>query len=172
VSGRHTPPRGDGEVTFTIVAAGSFHADVLAALHATCFPRAWDEAAFATLLASPGVAASLALAADETPVGFLLTRAVADEAEILTIGVLPSLRGRGAARALLADGLSRLGASGVRTVWLEVAASNAAAQALYARFGFHSTGRRLGYYEAAGGAREDALLLRRVLGFAPAPPRG
>ena len=48
----------------------------------------------------------------------------------------------------------------LRTLFLEHAAGNEAAGALYGRFGFSRIGRRRAYYERRGGGREDAITLR------------
>lgn len=133
---------------------------VLAALHAEAFDAPWDDSAFASLLASPGV-----FAVHEAD-GFILMRAVADEAEILTLAVRPSARRAGLGRRLTEAAVVRSAALGARDIFLEVAEGNAAARALYERMGFVETGRRRGYYSYADGRREDALSLRLNL-----PPR-
>ncbi len=125
----------------------------LAKLHATCFAEAWDEAALTSLLAGPGVGTLLAKSA-EGPVGLLIYRVVADEAEILTLGVDPNLRRRGAGKALL-EGLLSLP---LKTLFLEVASDNADAIGLYTQAGFKQVGLRKAYYALTG---EDALVLRR-----------
>lgn len=133
-----------------IIQAGPAHAAALAAMHGLVFTQEpWDEAAFAALLGQAGV---LALIYGQA--GFIMLRAVLDEAEVLTIGVLEKRRGIGA--ALLAEGLRRLQKNGVRVVHLEVAASNAPARALYEKQGFVTGGLRKAYYNNGG----DALLLR------------
>jgi ribosomal-protein-alanine acetyltransferase len=132
---------------------------VLAKLHAVCFDEAWDEAALSTLLASPGCGALLAHSA-EGPVGLLVYRCVADEAEILTLGVDPNLRRRGAGRALLDALITSLQIFKIRTLFLEVASSNHDAIALYTRAGFAQAGLRKAYYARTG---DDALILRRAL---------
>jgi ribosomal-protein-alanine N-acetyltransferase len=131
-------------------------AEALAALHAAAFPpaQAWGADAFARLLALPGVFGCLA--AGE---GFALLRAVLDEAEILTIAVVPGSRRRGLGAALLAAGLAGAAARGARACFLEVAAGNLAARGLYAASGFAAVGRRARYYEDGA----DALVLRRAL---------
>jgi [ribosomal protein S18]-alanine N-acetyltransferase len=63
-----------------------------------------------------------------------------------------------ALRDLISCALGR----GTRALWLEVRASNAAALALYQRFGFQQTGRRRDYYPAVKG-REDAVLMNLTL---------
>ena len=98
-----------------------------------------------------------------TLVGFILSRIVEGEAEILSIAVARSRRGRGLARLLLNLHLRRLAGLGVRAVFLEVDEDNAAASRLYARGGFHEVGRRPGYYPRANGQTSMALVLRRDL---------
>lgn len=129
--------------------------DEMSALHARGFPtcRAWSGAEIAALIAAPG---GFALTADH---GFALGRAVAGEAELLTIAVDPAHRRRGAGRVLLAAFEAEAARRGAGAAFLEVAADNAAAIALYAAAGWRETGRRRGYYAARGGARVDALIM-------------
>lgn len=130
----------------------------VARLHAVCFgAEAWSERAFADLLAGTGVAGLMAPGAAD-PVGAILIRTVADEAEILTLCVDPAARRRGLG-ALLTGAAARLAAAaGAEALHLEVAADNLAAQALYLALGFRPVGRRPRYYARPGGA-VDALLL-------------
>jgi ribosomal-protein-alanine N-acetyltransferase len=93
--------------------------------------------------------------------GFILSRLVLDEAEILSIAVAPTQRGRGLARQLLDINLRRLAALGARSVFLEVEEGNVSARRLYHRAGFHDIARREAYYPASRGSA--ALVLRRDL---------
>lgn len=155
-----------------LVAAGPAHAAVLATLHAACFDDAWDEAAFAGLLATPGTRALIAIADGGAPIsvlggggpplGFVMIRQAADEVEILTIGVLPAARRGGVAALLLGGGLADARHAGAATAFLEVAVDNAAARAFYTAQGFTEVGRRARYYERAAG-RVDALILSRPI---------
>ncbi len=95
--------------------------------------------------------------------GFVLSRKAADEAEILTIATARAARGRGIGKGLLSRHLARLAAAGVRTLFLEVEETNAAARALYAQAGFEQVGRRTAYYAKPDGSRADALVLKRPL---------
>jgi ribosomal-protein-alanine N-acetyltransferase len=140
---------------------GPFDLDGAAALHAGCFDDAWSAAAIAAVLATPGSFGLLSITSD-TPSGFLLARIAADEAEILSIGVLPAWRRRGIARALLAAAAVHAADSGARRLFLEVAADNPAARGLYLREGFAQVGRRPCYYRRGTGAI-DALILARAL---------
>lgn len=140
---------------------GPFDLDVAAALHAACFDDAWSVADIAAVLASPGSFGILSICAG-APAGLALARVAADEAEILSIGVLPDRRRRGTARALLAGVAARAAEAGATRLFLEVAADNRAARALYLREGFAQVGRRPGYYRR-GGQAVDALILARAL---------
>jgi tRNA threonylcarbamoyl adenosine modification protein YeaZ/ribosomal-protein-alanine acetyltransferase len=142
--------------------AGPEAAGVLAGLHGLSFDTPWDENSFAGIMSSPGVVATVALESGE-PLGFLLTRQAADEAEIITIGTKPTARRRGIAKRLIDHQLAEFPARGVAQVFLEVAEPNHAARALYQSLGFAEAGRRRGYYKRADGSVEDALLLRRAL---------
>jgi len=134
-------------------------APALATAHAAGFPQPWDAAAFADLLAGPGVFGFLALD-DEAPAGLVLCRAAAGEAEVLTIAVDPALRRQGVAKALMAAALGAARQAGADAAFLEVAADNAPAAALYAGLGFRRAGLRRGYYDRGPEGRADALVMR------------
>ena len=89
--------------------------------------------------------------------GYLVARQMADEGEILNVGVEPARRRHGVGSVLVSAGLDRLRALGARQVFLEVRESNVAARALYGRFGFVEVSRRAKYYRRPV---EDAILLR------------
>jgi ribosomal-protein-alanine N-acetyltransferase len=44
-------------------------------------------------------------------------------------------------------------------LWLEVRLGNGRAQRIYERHGYRRVGERKGYYPAAGGQREDAIVM-------------
>ncbi len=137
-----------------MTAATPHHAEALAAIHAAAFPpgERWTAQAFRELLESPGVFGAL-----DSRGGLVLARCAGGEAEILTLAVHPAARRRGVGRALL---LRAAAAAGDAPVFLEVAADNAGALALYRAARFEQCGCRAGYY----GPGRDALVLRR-------PPR-
>lgn len=130
----------------------TYGVEQLAALHGRAFtvPRPWSAAEFAGLLDSP-----LCFLVS-VPGGFALGRVVAGEAELLTIAVEPEQQGQGIGRGLMAAFLAEARARGAEHVFLEVAADNARARALYAGAGFVETGRRRGYYDGV-----DAVVMVR-----------
>jgi len=137
-------------------------ADALAEVHARCFDPPWSEADFSTLLGSPGVFA-LTVQDGQAVHGFILARAIAGEAEILTLAVDPPLRRQGIARELLEAATATATAAGAEVMFLEVAADNPAAVGLYEAAGFTAAGRRRGYYARPDGGAIDALVLRRAM---------
>lgn len=132
----------------------------LAAIHASAFPRAWSTLDFERLLGERGIVADgLFLGRALKPSGFVLSRIVLDEAEIITVAIGAEARGKGHARALLTCHLEVLSRRGVARVHLEVEEGNGPAIALYRRAGFHETGRREGYYHKADGTKASALTM-------------
>jgi ribosomal-protein-alanine N-acetyltransferase len=134
----------------------------MASIHAAAFPpgQRWGADAMALELALPGVFALV-----DPRGGMILARIAADEAEILTLAVLPESRRGGVGRALLEEAAAVATAHGAISLFLEVALRNAPARALYAAAGFAEIGRRRRYY--ADG--DDAMVMRRSL--APPDPR-
>jgi ribosomal-protein-alanine N-acetyltransferase len=65
------------------------------------------------------------------------------------------------ATALLAAVFAEAAARGAAAIFLEVAADNDGALALYAQHGFAIVGRRAAYYRRANGGWGDALVMRR-----------
>ena len=86
----------------------------------------------------------------------------AGEAHILNLCVGEPYRCRGLGRRLLGSLIERANAAGMADAFLEVRPSNTAAIRLYLSQGFEQVGMRRGYYQAANG-REDAAVLRRAL---------
>ena len=92
---------------------------------------------------------------DNAIVGYLCGWLVADEGEILRVAVHPASRRCGVGKVLLDKVIGIAGQRGVRTLHLEVRASNHSAIALYTFLGFLEVGRRGRYYENG----EDALVM-------------
>ncbi|TCS65044.1 GNAT family N-acetyltransferase [Varunaivibrio sulfuroxidans] len=161
-----------------VIPAGFAHGEVMAAVHGAAFDRPWDapwsSAAITDLLVSPGVygfvaqiqvsskPAEVLQAPEATPVGMILSRMVAQEAEILTIAVTPSARWRGVGAALLEASIKQAKKHGIIEIFLEVSEVNVVAQRLYHGAGFLDCGKRPGYYRHSEGAH-DAVVMRRSL---------
>jgi Fur family transcriptional regulator, ferric uptake regulator len=148
-----------------IRSCGPQHAGELARLHASLLDEGWDAASFRELLADPG---ALAFAAGpgvgsaelgQPAWGFVVGRVAADEAEVVALGVARDRQRQGIGRRLVEKLCRAAARRGARRLYLEVAESNVAARALYARLGFEENGRRRGYYARTDAAAEDAINL-------------
>ncbi|CAN5155658.1 GNAT family N-acetyltransferase [soil metagenome] len=135
----------------------------LADLHDRAFDRPWSAEEFEALLKGPGAFAVLGESGDPGEArGFILCRAIAGEAEILTIGVDPAARRRGWGAALVEMAAGIAQEAKAFEMFLEVAADNLAAIKLYETTGFERVGLRKGYYPHPDGAK-DAVVMRRAL---------
>lgn len=142
------------------------HSALLSGIHAICFSDVWSTEAMDSVLAMPGTRGLLAVDGGSLrpstqppgPAGLVVWRVAGDEAEILTIAVLPPWRRHGLGGRLLDAAKADSRAQGAAVMFLEVAADNGAAQALYRLHGFTRVGLRKGYY---GG--QDALVMRAEL---------
>jgi ribosomal-protein-alanine N-acetyltransferase len=132
----------------------------MAAIHAASFARSWDAGSIAQFLGSPGCLSLLAATAAGQPAqGLLIARIASDEAELLTLAVLPLSRRLGLARALLGAAMTVLRERGAKRLFLEVEEGNAPARALYHSLGAVAVGRRPGYYEHGADAAIFSLAL-------------
>lgn len=143
-------------MSWSIGPAGPAQAEELADIHRTAFPprEAWGSDAFALQLILPGTFGLF-----EPQGGLLLARVAADQAEVLTLAVLPALRRRGLGGALLQAAMEEARRRGAASLTLEVAVDNATARRLYESAGFSQVGHRKRYY--ADGS--DALVLQQAL---------
>lgn len=150
--------------------------DTLEEIHASSFVTPWSADEQAALNESPGVATFVArrtsATASRRPIGFIMVRRVADEAEILTMAVQPRHRRSGVGGLLLNAALRHIYAERVGEVFLEVDPHNEAALALYRRAGFATVGERAQYYTTISGERQKALTMRLALEQPkrPSPP--
>ena len=150
--------------TLGIEPAGPDDVPVLVALHGSASSRPWDVRSFEAFIADRACTTLIARDPQGDAVGFVTSRAAADEAEILMIAVQPDRRRAGVGAALLEALMLSLLEHGVAALFLEVGHDNIAARALYQRFGFRQVARRAGYYRAEeSGVRQDALVLKRAL---------
>ena len=112
------------------------------------------------------VAVFALIARDAEPQGFVMAWTAAGDAEILTVAVVPEARRRGLGSSLVTAASAAALVRGAASMHLEVAESNEAARALYAKLGYEEAGRRHAYYAGEGGS-VDAIVMRRAL---PRPP--
>jgi ribosomal-protein-alanine N-acetyltransferase len=136
--------------------------ETLARLQARCFDDAWGVDGVGKTMSLPGMISLLirvTTPGGRMPVGFVMIQVASDQADVLTVGVVPEWRGHGLARLLVGEALNSARALGARRATLEVSVENTAARALYAGFGFAPVGRRPAYYRLADGRRVDAVIM-------------
>jgi ribosomal-protein-alanine N-acetyltransferase len=150
-------------------AANPADAAALAAVHTSGFETPWTGDDFARFLADPVTFGRVAETADGDLAGFILCRTIAGEAEILTVVVATDFRRRGVGMVLLAEAMA-VASARAEAMFLEVAADNPGAIALYTAAGFEAVGRRAGYYGRLAGGSVDAIVMRRALDGARSGP--
>jgi len=141
--------------------AAEMDAKALNQVHKECFPVYWKEAEISDMLMTAGTKAWLARTG--VPVGMLITRAQFEQAEILTIAVVPKAQKAGTASKMMALAEEDMKASGVKKVFLEVAENNQSAIGLYSKLGYIESSRRKGYYKQADGSVIDAIVMSKTL---------
>ena len=124
----------------------------LSDLHKKCFPnRPWSADDFRDLKKS-----GCEIIMSEN--GFIVYRTVADEAEIITIGVNPEMRRNGIASAMIGIIEKTIKNQGIKKIFLEVASTNEPAKKLYKNTGYKTVGIRPKYYDGV-----DAILMAKDL---------
>ena len=133
--------------------------DAIMALERASFPSdAWSDAMMREELASPHGWYIVVEEAGRV-IGYAGLRAPrgSRDADIQTIAIASTTRGRGRGRALLRELLEEAARRGITAVYLEVRADNPVAQSLYASEGFTEVGRRPRYYQPDD---VDAIVMR------------
>ncbi|MHA4870761.1 ribosomal protein S18-alanine N-acetyltransferase [Duganella sp. PWIR1] len=133
--------------------------DEVLALEESVYPHPWSMANFVDSLNS-NYEAWVLRDRDGDLLGYFLLMAVVDESHLLNVAVSPEKQGQGLGRFLLNQAVACSRGLGMESVLLEVRPSNTRALKIYERYGFKQIGRRKGYYPAANGQREDAIVMR------------
>lgn len=134
------------------------------AIEVVSFSVPWTEEMFGNDLAAGTLAGVLVARASgcgspAPVVGYICVWLVSDELHINNLAVHPRWRKRGIARELLRAALQHGHRGGARAAFLEVRASNVAAQGLYRKFHFEAVGVRPRYYTHP---IEDAVVMCRT----------
>jgi ribosomal-protein-alanine N-acetyltransferase len=143
--------------------------DAVMALESSVYPFPWTRGNFVDSLAAGYFAHLLRAAGDRRLVGYCVAMLGAGEMHLLNITVAPAYQRLGHARRLLAGLIDECRRAGAACLWLEVRESNAGAREAYARLGFRSMGVRPGYYPAAHGQRESAVVMSLDIGTPERP---
>jgi len=127
------------------------------AVERRAFATPWSLAMFVLELSKPS-GICLTAERDERIVGYVICSRYDTVWHVMNVAVEPGARRSGVATTLLVTLLEEIGDPRARLT-LEVRRSNAAAIALYERFGFRAAGTRRRYYQDNG---EDALIMWRT----------
>ncbi len=142
----------------------------VAELHGKSFPRGWSETEVEALAAHPQthlIVVRPVGGGSKPPLGFVIYRIAADEAEILSVAVDPSARRNGLGKILMRETIRRLQGERIASLVLEVDSTNVDAVELYNHLGFDAVGLRPGYYArentAENTVRSTAIIMRLSL---------
>lgn len=95
-------------------------------------------------------------------IGFVLSRLVLDEEELLLVAILPEYRGRQLGRRLIEYSAAAARSRGAARMFLEMRANNPA-ERIYRAAGFERIGIRKDYYRTTDGERLDAITFGKNL---------
>lgn len=155
------------EANITIDEMSVEGAELLSTIHEICFEnspeQSWLKQEFQNLMSIAGTI-SYVISINGQPIGFVLIREIPDEAEILTICILPKWCNNGYASYLLEWIIKKLQHKSFKRLFLEVRENNGAAVKLYKKYTFKVIGRRKGYYNSHQADKIDALVMHRELG--------
>lgn len=132
--------------------------DAVMAIEVAVYPFPWSRGNFVDSLVAGHVAWGL-FDVDERLLAYCIAMRGVEELHLLNITVAPEARRQGHARRLIGALVELCRDEGATRLWLEVRPSNLEGRATYERLGFVVDGVRRGYYPAAGGGREDALVM-------------
>ena len=121
------------------------------------YDHPWTHGNFADSLRS-GYQAQMLCAPDRV-IGYFVAMKGVDEVHLLNITVAHADRGQGWGRLMLEALALWSRQQGAQWLWLEVRVSNLRALSIYERHGCRRVGERKNYYPAAGGKREDAIVM-------------
>lgn len=120
------------------------HLSEVAELETLCFSEPWSQNALRLLLDDGAIGVVLLERGHVVAYGGMTT--VLDEGAVTNIAVHPDARRRGFGRAVTAELMTVAVKRGIKSIFLEVRESNAAARALYEALGFSACGVRKNFY--------------------------
>ncbi|SOC83996.1 ribosomal-protein-alanine N-acetyltransferase [Ensifer adhaerens] len=152
------------KLEFDILPMENAHCRAASVIHGERFSRGWSDGEFHDLLGQETVGGFVAFQTGLTPhdgvAGFVLSRAAAGEAEILSIGVTSRVARLGLGWRLMRAALADIVARDAATVFLEVDETNTAARGLYSKLGFQKVAERPAYYAGPDGKKTAAHVMR------------
>ena len=133
------------------------HVAAVAELEKKCFSDPWSESSIASELDNP-LSFWLVAVENGLVLGYVGSQSVGEDADVMNLAVSPDARRRGIGLSLMSQLIAQLKRRKVKSLCLEVRASNQSAMALYRKLGFSQVGLRPKYYRHP---QEDAVILRK-----------
>ncbi|RYF42803.1 MAG: ribosomal-protein-alanine N-acetyltransferase [Comamonadaceae bacterium] len=135
--------------------------DAVLRVEQSAYDHPWSRGNFNDSLNAGYQAQVLAAGPDGSSelLGYFVAMKGVDEVHLLNITVAPGQQRQGWARVMLDALVLWSRGQGALWLWLEVRVSNERARAVYEHVGFRHVGTRRAYYPAAGGQREDAVVM-------------
>lgn len=159
MSGLAPSPSSAAEARFEALSLARL--DAVLDIEQQAHPHPWTRGNFTDALAS-GYQVQLLMGGEQI-LGYFVAMMGVDEAHLLNLTVTPAFQRQGWALVLL-DALALWARhQGAQWLWLEVRVGNERARQIYEANGFQRVGERKRYYPAAGGEREDAIVMSRPL---------
>jgi len=125
--------------------------EAINALEKACFTDAWSETLISNMF-SNSYDKIFVLEEDERVVGYINTRDIGGDVDLMALCVSPECRRKGYAGKLM----ERILCEPYNQIILEVRESNEPAIRLYEKYGFEKFARRQGYYTSPD---EDAIIM-------------
>lgn len=132
------------------------HLKGVLAIEEKVYPRPWSASLFLSEMSMPSSRSYFVARSRRSVVGYAGFMLTDEDAHVTTIAVDPEKQKRGIGTRLMLTIARAAIARGARHLTLEVRTGNAAARAVYRRFGLAPVGTRPGYYAATN---EDALIM-------------
>jgi ribosomal-protein-alanine N-acetyltransferase len=144
--------------SFTIRKMDPRDLEEVASISATLASNPWSKTMFIEEMQHPNAFCYVMSSGEPgtgVVIGFICSRKVGDESELLNMGVHPRSRGRGIGKQLMTFYVEKCRQGGVRTLYLEVDPANLPAVQLYRSLSYGENGVRKKFYQG----RFDALLM-------------
>lgn len=131
--------------------------DCVLGIELQAFTSPWKAETFLSLIDRDGAELWVTEHPEAGVIAYGVLWCLLDQGELANMAVAPAFLGQGVAVQLLDHILGVACSRGVKSIYLEVRASNDRAVELYRGFGFQEISRREGYYDLP---REDARIMR------------
>lgn len=147
-------------MTLTFDVINDCQLDEILAIEQACHSHPWSKALLASCLTERYFSEFASVSTHM--IGFYIADYIAGEVTLMDICIAPACQGKGYGKKLLDRFILQAKQKQAEQIFLEVRASNIAAQKLYLSAGFSQIAQRKGYYPTEDG-HEDAIIMQLIL---------